>query len=127
MKQEHLLGLICVSGFVAVAIGAFGAHGLSGVQAKAWVATGSSQHMAHTFALLACVWLRVQGYHRARFAVPLFSLGILLFAGSLYALALGAPRALAMAAPVGGLSLLGGWLCLAWACFSRKDHADERD
>ena len=122
MKQQTLLGLICLSGFVAVAIGAFAAPGLSTVQAKAWVVTGSSQHMAHTFALLACVWLQAQGYHRARLAVPLFSLGILLFAGSLYALALGAPRGVAMAAPVGGLSLLCGWLWLAWACFSRKDY-----
>jgi len=127
MKQNHLLGLICLSGFVAVAIGAFGAHGLTSQQAKAWVMTGSSQHMAHTLALLACVWLQTQGYTRARFGVPLFSIGIVLFAGSLYALALGAPRLVAMAAPLGGLSLLAGWLCLAWACFSRKDQNDGPD
>ena len=127
MKQNHLLGLICLSGFVAVAIGAFGAHGLTSPQAKAWVETGSSQHMAHTLALFVCVWLGTQGYTKARFAVPLFSIGILLFAGSLYALALGAPRIVAMAAPLGGLSLLSGWLLLAWACFSRKDHTDEPD
>ncbi len=125
MKQNHLLGLICLSGFVAVAIGAFGAHGLTSPQAKAWVVTGSSQHMAHTLALFVCVWLQTQGYTKARFAVPLFSFGIVLFAGSLYALALGAPRAVAMAAPLGGLCLLAGWLLLAWACFSRKEHTDE--
>jgi len=125
MKQAHLLGLICLSGFVAVAIGAFGAHGLSSPQAKAWVVTGSSQHMAHTLALFACVWLQTQGYTKARFAAPFFSFGIVLFAGSLYALALGAPRAVAMAAPLGGLCLLAGWLLLAWACFSRKEHTHE--
>ncbi|AMS29466.1 DUF423 domain-containing protein [Aquidulcibacter sp.] len=124
MKQQHLLGLICLSGFVAVAIGAFGAHGITSPQAKAWVETGSSQHMAHSLALFACVWLQTQGFNKARFAVPLFGLGILLFAGSLYALALGAPRAVAMAAPLGGLCFLSGWLCLAWACFSRKDKFD---
>ncbi|MFN9148002.1 MAG: DUF423 domain-containing protein, partial [Hyphomonadaceae bacterium] len=53
MKQQHLLGLICLSGFVAVAIGAFGAHGITSPQAKAWVETGSSQHMAHSLALFA--------------------------------------------------------------------------
>lgn len=127
MKQHHLLGLICLSGFVAVAIGAFGAHGLTSPQAKASVVTGSSQHMAHTLALFACVWLQTQGYTKARLAVPLFSIGIALFAGSLYALALGAPRLVAMAAPLGGLSLLGGWLLLAWACFSRKDQNHEPD
>ena len=125
MKQNQLLGLICLSGFVAVAIGAFGAHGLTSPQAKAWVETGSSQHMAHTIALFVCVWLGTQGYTKARFAVPLFSIGIFLFAGSLYALALGAPRTVAMAAPLGGLSLLAGWLCLAWACFSQKEHVHE--
>jgi uncharacterized membrane protein YgdD (TMEM256/DUF423 family) len=83
--------------------------------------------MAHTLALFACVWLQTQGYPKARLAVPLFSIGIALFAGSLYALALGAPRLVAMAAPLGGLSLLGGWLLLAWACFSRKDQNDEPD
>ena len=127
MKQNHLLGLVCLSGFVAVAIGAFGAHGLTSPQAKAWVETGSSQHMAHTLALFVCVWLGTKGYTKARFAVPFFSVGILLFAGSLYVLALGAPRLVAMAAPLGGLSLLDGWLCLAWACFSRKEHIDEPD
>lgn len=121
MKQQHLLGLICLSGFLAVAIGAFGAHGITSPQAKAWVETGASQHMAHSLALFACVWLQSQGFSKARLAVPLFGLGILLFAGSLYALALGAPRAIAMAAPLGGLGFLGGWLVLAWACFSRKD------
>ncbi len=125
MKQNQLLGLICLSGFVAVAIGAFGAHGLTSPQAKAWVETGSDQHMAHTLALFACVWLQTQGYPKARFAVPFFSFGIVLFAGSLYALALAAPRAVAMAAPLGGLCLLAGWLLLAWACFSRKEHTDE--
>ena len=127
MKQNQLLGLICLSGFVAVAIGAFGAHGLTSPQAKAWVETGSSQHMAHTLALFVCVWLGAKGYTKARFAIPLFSVGIILFAGSLYALALGAPRLVAMAAPLGGLSLLSGWLLLAWGCFSRKDQNDEPD
>ena len=125
MKQNHLLGLVCLSGFVAVAIGAFGAHGLTSPQAKAWVETGSDQHMAHTLALFVCVWLGTKGHTKARFALPLFSFGIALFAGSLYALALGAPRAVAMAAPLGGLCLLAGWLLLAWACFSRKEHTDE--
>jgi len=125
MKQNQLLGLICLSGFVAVAIGAFGAHGLTSPQAKAWVVTGSSQHMAHTLALFVCVWLGTKGHTKARFALPLFSFGIALFAGSLYALALGAPRAVAMAAPLGGLCLLAGWLLLAWACFSRKEYTDE--
>lgn len=127
MKQQHLLGLICLSGFVAVAIGAFGAHGITSPQAKAWVETGSSQHMAHSLALFACVWLQTQGFSKARFAVPLFGLGILLFAGSLYALAFGAPRAVAMAAPLGGLCFLSGWLVLAWACFSRKDTRHDQN
>ncbi|WP_085339163.1 DUF423 domain-containing protein [Aquidulcibacter paucihalophilus] len=126
MKQKTVLGLICLSGFLAVGIGAFGAHGLTSPQTKAWVVTGSGQHMAHTLVLFVCVWLQTQGYHKARFAVPLFGLGMILFAGSLYALALGAPRAVAMAAPLGGLSLLAGWICLAWACFSRKETLHER-
>ncbi|GBF57402.1 hypothetical protein PbB2_01069 [Candidatus Phycosocius bacilliformis] len=124
MTRQQTFGLICLSGFLAVAIGAFGAHGVSDPKAKAWIVTGSSQHMAHTLAMFAAIWLQDQGYRRAKQAVLLFGVGICLFAGSLYALALGAPRLIAMAAPMGGLSLLAGWLVLAFACLSHKDTTD---
>ncbi len=52
---------------------------------------------------------------RARFAPALFLAGTLLFSGSLYALAFGAPRIVGVITPVGGLCFLAGWAVLAWA------------
>jgi uncharacterized membrane protein YgdD (TMEM256/DUF423 family) len=110
-----------LSGFVAVAIGAFGAHGVGDPQAKAWIVTGSQQHMAHTLAIFVALWVVDKGGAFARFAVPLFFAGIILFAGSLYALAFGAPRGVAMLAPIGGLSFMTGWGLVAIAGFRLHD------
>ncbi|HEY0435744.1 MAG TPA: DUF423 domain-containing protein, partial [Phenylobacterium sp.] len=55
------------------------------------------------------------GAPRARFAPAFFLAGVLLFSGSLYAMALGAPRWLGAVTPVGGLGFLAGWAVLAWA------------
>ena len=124
LKHAYTVGWIALSGFFAVVMGAFGAHGISAPVAKAWMVLGSQQHMAHTLALLACVWLETQGLKQARLSMLFFAIGIFFFSGALYAMALGAPRAIAMAAPLGGLCLLVGWLILARAAFSAKDVDD---
>ncbi|GIU68078.1 DUF423 domain-containing protein [Candidatus Phycosocius spiralis] len=125
MKNAYTLGWIALSGFFAVVMGAFGAHGISAPVPKAWISLGSQQHMAHTLALFACVWLHTKGLKDARLSMLFFALGISLFSGALYAMALGAPRGIAMAAPLGGLCFLIGWLNLARAAFSAKEaHAD---
>jgi uncharacterized membrane protein YgdD (TMEM256/DUF423 family) len=124
LKHAYTVGWIALSGFFAVVMGAFGAHGISAPVPKAWITLGSQQHMAHTLALLACVWLHTQGLKQARLSMLFFAFGIFFFSGALYAMALGAPRAIAMAAPLGGLCLLVGWLTLARAAFSAKDVDD---
>jgi uncharacterized membrane protein YgdD (TMEM256/DUF423 family) len=55
------------------------------------------------------------GARRARFAPAFFLSGVVLFSGSLYALALGAPRIVGAITPFGGLLFLAGWAILAWA------------
>jgi uncharacterized membrane protein YgdD (TMEM256/DUF423 family) len=115
MKIGLTIAIASLSGLLAVAIGAFGAHGASTEQAKAWIVTGSQQHMAHSLALFAAAFVAAHGGKRATLAVPLFLLGIILFSGSLYALSLGAPKIVAMAAPLGGLCFIAGWGVLAWA------------
>jgi uncharacterized membrane protein YgdD (TMEM256/DUF423 family) len=55
------------------------------------------------------------GARRARFAPAFFLAGVVLFSGSLYAMALGAPRGLGAVTPIGGLCFLAGWAVLAWA------------
>jgi uncharacterized membrane protein YgdD (TMEM256/DUF423 family) len=110
-----------ISGFLAVALGAFGAHGLQarlavaadGAKRLGWWQTSAQYHLLHALALgvVALVAARVP---LARFAGGAFVLGTLLFSGSLYVMALGGPRWLGAITPLGGLSLLAGWGLLAW-------------
>jgi len=111
--QTALLGAL--SGFLAVAFGAFGAHALQDPHAKELIETGFRYHSLHTMAAFASLSFRNWGAPVARFAAPLFFAGIVLFAGSLYALALGAPSWVGIATPFGGLAFLGGWGILAFA------------
>ena len=95
---------------LAVAMGAFGAHVLEetgDARAVALVETASRYQLAHALAALSAAALR-PARRAARLA---FFAGAVLFPGSLYALALGLPRGLAVLAPLGGgLFLLGGLL-----------------
>jgi len=102
-------------GFVAVAVGAFAAHGVKDPQAKAWLVTGSQYGLIHAIATFACATFMDIGARRARFAPAQFLSGVVIFSGSLYAMALGAPRWLGAVTPIGGLLFLGGWATLAWA------------
>ena len=107
--------LAALSGLVSVAMGAFAAHGIADLQAKEWLRTGATYEFMHAIAVVACAVFMQVGAARARFAPPFFLGGTVLFSGSLYAMALGAPRAVAMATPLGGLLFLVGWAVLAWA------------
>jgi uncharacterized membrane protein YgdD (TMEM256/DUF423 family) len=116
------LTLAALAGFVCVAAGAFAAHGISDPRAQELLRTGSLYSFVHVLATLACVPLIQAGAARARFAPPLFLGGTLLFSGSLFALALGAPRIVGVVTPFGGLAFLAGWLVLAWAAWGfRRD------
>lgn len=104
-----------VSGFIAVAMGAFGAHGVTDPAAKDWLKTGASYEFMHAMATFACAVFMGLGARRARLAPAFFLGGTVLFSGSLYAMALGAPRWLGMVTPLGGLAFLTGWAILVWA------------
>ncbi|WP_018864161.1 DUF423 domain-containing protein [Thioalkalivibrio sp. ARh3] len=106
---------------VAVVLGAFGAHALQdrlSERALATWQTGVQYHFIHALALLllAALWSHLATGWATASAVA-FVLGILLFAGSLYALALGAPRVLGAIAPLGGTAFILGWLGLAIAAW----------
>ena len=109
------MALAAASGFVSVAAGAFGAHGLADPGAKELMRTGSIYEFMHAMACFVAAGMMQLGGLRARFAPALFLAGTLLFSGSLYALALGAPRLLGAVTPIGGLLFLAGWAVLAWA------------
>lgn len=118
------LFLIIAAGYGAsgVALGAFGAHGLRtqlGAAIDTWQ-TAVLYHLVHALALLLVgLWLRFAA--GAGTGGPLlvagwsFVLGVLLFSGSLYALALGGPRMLGPVTPLGGAAFIIGWLALLWA------------
>ena len=110
-----------ISGFLAVALGAFGAHGLQARLAAAadaakrigWWQTAAHYHLLHALAL-GLVAVLVARAPQARFAGFAFVVGMLLFSGSLYLMALGGPRWLGAVTPLGGLGFLVGWAVLAW-------------
>ena len=104
--MKPLLLLAALSGALAVAAGAFGAHGAEG-QAAEWLRTGAQYQLVHAVAALAAARME------ARVSAWLFVAGALVFAGTLYAMALGAPRWLGAVTPVGGVALIAGWVCLA--------------
>jgi len=103
---------------LAVILGAFGAHALRNVLAPKMLAayqTAVSYHLFHALGVLA-VGLVAQVTRPspwiARAGVLLVA-GVALFSGSIYALALGAPRVIGVITPLGGISFMVGWLCVA--------------
>ena len=105
--------LVGLAGASAVLLGAFGAHALravlDGTHSELWH-TAVNYHVWHALALVLAAGL---GRGRSgRVAIASFALGIVLFSGSLYALALGAPRWCGVITPFGGLSFIVGWIAL---------------
>ncbi len=104
-----------LSGGVSVIVGAFAAHGVSDPHVRELLDVGARYQFMHSMALIASLTSWNWGATRARFALPVFSLGMILFCGSLYAMAFGAPRWTGAITPVGGVLFIAGWLVLAWA------------
>lgn len=96
-----------VSAAVAVAAGAFGAHGAAGQQEAEWLRTGGMYQLIHAVAALAIIGV-------ARGPAIMLLVGAAIFAGTLYAMALGAPRWLGAVTPIGGGLLIIGWLWAGW-------------
>jgi len=107
-------------GFSGVALGAFGAHALKEtLLARGSIATWQTAvlyHLLHAVALLALAgWTGT--WPNARWIGLCWIVGVMLFSGSLYWLALGGPKFLGPITPLGGLALLSGWLLVAWHGF----------
>jgi uncharacterized membrane protein YgdD (TMEM256/DUF423 family) len=117
MSSRTLLLSAGLLGFAGVVLGALGAHGLHHTlmvrqTAEVW-RTAVLYHLAHTVALLALGGGSAAGGGRlprlAAAAAACWIGGVICFSGSLYALALGGPRALGPVTPLGGLLFLAGW------------------
>lgn len=119
------LVIAAINGALAVALGAFAAHGLSGKlddHAFAMFETGARYHMYHALALgLSALAMRDEAARPvATWSAWAFLGGIVLFSGSLYALALTGIHALVFVTPFGGAAFLTGWILLAIAASRTK-------
>ncbi|MET4692648.1 DUF423 domain-containing protein [Endozoicomonas lisbonensis] len=117
MANPYLLSG-AISGFIAVSLGAFGAHGLKQQLPErlfnVWI-TGTEYQFYHSLALIliALLGLHFTDSKLLRWSANSFLAGIILFSGSLYALALTGIGWLGMITPLGGVAFLLGWLALA--------------
>ncbi len=110
-------------GLSGVALGAFGAHALKPtLEAHGSIETWKTAvlyHLVHAVALLALAgWRDAHGGPSGKVAA-LWTVGVVLFSGSLYWLALGGPMLLGPVTPLGGVAMLAGWALLAWSAFKR--------
>ena len=120
MTARLALAAAAVLMALAVALGAFGAHALSTRLAPGMLSiwhTGVTYHAWHALALFALgvLMLHVPRSAALRAAAWLFVAGIVLFAGSLYLLALGAPTWVGAITPLGGAAFIAAWITLAFA------------
>lgn len=113
--NRALLVLAGLNGLLAVGLGAFGAHAITDPQAKDWLETATRFQLPHAVAVLALVALAP----RTKVAAELLGVGALMFGGALQALALGAPRGVAMVAPVGGALMMLGWVVVVVSALRR--------
>ncbi len=127
MTSKNFITLAALFGFLGVALGAFGAHGLTAYftahpDLESSFHTGTQYQMYHALALVAAAWV-VERYPSrwARWAGVLFAVGIVLFSGSLYVLSLFDVRIMGALAPVGGLAFLAGWICLGLAAWRTRN------
>lgn len=115
--SEFWMAAGAINAFVAVAAGAFGAHALKQRLAPDLLAvfeTGARYQMYHALGLWAVAFAVSQGRPAATAGWAMLA-GIVLFCGSLYALALSGVRPLGAITPLGGLCFLLGWAILLWA------------
>lgn len=116
--ERLFFGLGALFAMIGVAAGAFGAHALAdriAADRLATFETGVRYQLIHSLGLLAVAWAASRwpsgGVNAAGW---LFVIGILIFGGTLYALALGAPRWFGAITPIGGVCFIVGWAILAW-------------
>ena len=118
-------------GFLGVAAGAFGAHGLRGRLSDEMLTiwnTAAHYQLVHAVALLGAAWVVDRFAGRCATAAGwLFAAGIVIFSGSLYLLALTSVRWLGAITPGGGVALLLGWIMLAAAAMAARGESHKSE
>lgn len=118
--MKTVLSVAVISGLFAVALGAFGAHGLKAIISPEMLEvykTGVQYQFYHTFALLAVGILMNFNQSKAlKWSAYLFMTGIILFSGSLYVLAISGIKVLGIITPFGGITWIAAWILLFVHC-----------
>lgn len=120
------IGIAAINMAIAVALGAFGAHGLENIvsaQQLEWWHTATLYLFIHALGLLV-VGLLIRLKYTTQTTAWLLQIGIIIFAGSLYAMTLGAPRWFGAITPIGGVLMIAGWLWLAISTFRLESSID---
>ncbi|HQX48009.1 MAG TPA: DUF423 domain-containing protein, partial [Steroidobacteraceae bacterium] len=119
-----MISLAALSIGLATALGAFGAHGLRNVLSPDRLEvfeTAVKYQFYHSLGLLgAGLTVAARERRGVRLAARLIVVGMVLFAGSIYALTFGAPKAIGVVTPLGGLSLMTGWVLFALTIWSAR-------
>jgi len=121
---DFWLALGGINAFISVAAGAFGAHGLKQRLSSDLLAafeTGARYQMYHALGLLAVAFALGQGRSASTAGWAMLA-GIVLFSGSLYALALTGIRPVGAITPLGGLCFLAGWAMFVWSVLRGAGH-----
>lgn len=128
-KANYWIMSGAISGFLAVALGAFGAHALASRVEESLLEvyrTGVLYHLVHSVVILACgLLLLYKDDKRLRWAATYFLAGIVLFSGSLYIMTVTGARWLGAVTPFGGIAFLSGWTQLAvtgWKLSRASSH-----
>lgn len=113
------IGIAAINMAIAVALGAFGAHGIKSMvdaQQLDWWHTATLYLFVHALGLLF-VGILIRFNYATHTSAWLLQIGIVIFAGSLYAMTLGAPRWFGAITPIGGVLMIAGWAWLAITAF----------
>ncbi|KAA8996085.1 DUF423 domain-containing protein [Affinibrenneria salicis] len=131
MNSRFMLVFAAISGFIFVALGAFGAHVLSkslGEAEMAWLHTGLQYQAFHTLAILALsVAMQLRASLWFYWSGILLALGTVLFSGSLYCLALSHLKIWVYVTPVGGACFLIGWGLMLTGALRLKRKAERHE
>lgn len=125
-RSNAVVGIACLSSLLAVLIGAFAGHGLAEhLQAMGRVDTfdiANRYHFYHSLALFGIgLWIKIdRGQNTLSVAAVIMVIGLLLFCGSLYGLALSGKTWLAMITPLGGLCFIVAWLICIVSCWMSR-------
>ncbi|AHF75959.1 Putative membrane protein [Sodalis praecaptivus] len=131
MRSRGMLIFAALSGFLFVAIGAFAAHSLRlslGELEMAWLRTGLEYQAFHTLAIMALSTVMMRNPNLWFYwSGVLLAIGIVLFSGSLYCLALSHLRLWVYITPIGGVCFLAGWVLLLIGALRLKKKAERRE